>query len=242
MRRSILIAIVCLASLMDAAFAQAGEAAHVIAINILLLPDQTMRSHAHELNRQLRTNEPQGFAFDDTHVPHISLLHQYVREQDLPSIFAVVQRVLSQHRLNGLELTAKGLEHQSWNDKQVSSISVEKPRELDDVQSELVAALRSYRVQSGDGSAFVTSKSDSRIDPTTINYVATFVEKHTGENFKPHITVGLSNSEFAERLKAEEAARTPIKFKVQDVAVYQLGNVGTARKELWRASASASRR
>jgi hypothetical protein len=239
MGRSILIAILCLISLMGTA--QADEAGHVIAINILLLPDQTLQSHARELNRELRTNDPQGFAFDDTHVPHISLLHQYVRERDLPSVFAAVERVLSQHPLAGLELTTKGLEHQPWNDKHVSSISLEKPHELDGVQNELVAALRSYRVQSGNASAFVTSASDRHIDPTTLDYVATFVGKHTAENFKPHITVGLSSAEFAEGLKADEAARTPIKFKVQDVAVYQLGNVGTARKELWRASASKAR-
>ena len=63
----------------------------------------------------------------------------------------------------------------------------------------------------------------------TIEYVRTFVPKRTGDGFEPHITVGISDAPPADSFD-------PTAFKVDALAVYQLGNIGTARKELWRHS------
>src|SRR5262245_23808657 len=83
----------------------------VVAINVLLLPDQQMSARARDLNRRLRETYPDGFALDDSHVPHISILHLYVRDGDLPGIFAAVHRVVVERSVVGIELTAKGLRH-----------------------------------------------------------------------------------------------------------------------------------
>ncbi len=232
MFRSTLLAILCLMMLMDAARGEdRSSLADSIAINVLVLPDRPMREHVQRLNRQLRANDPQGFALDDSHVPHLSLLHIYVRSDDLPRVIEAVSGVLSRHPVVGMSLEAQGLEHQPWSGREMSSVAVRKRTELTQVQDALVTALRPFRTPSADATAFVGSD----VDDATVQYVAGFIENQTGRKFKPHITVGLSDEDFAERLRVGQAEVGPADSNVETVAIYQLGNAGTARKELWRA-------
>jgi hypothetical protein len=46
----------------------------VIAIDIALEPDAAMMRRAEAANETLRQNFPQGFALDDTHHAHITVL------------------------------------------------------------------------------------------------------------------------------------------------------------------------
>jgi 2'-5' RNA ligase len=194
---------------------------------VLLLPDQAIGNRARQINDHLRQGYPQSFALNASHVPHISILHRYVSEESLPKVYAAVGQVAATHPLAGLTLTASGLEYSQWQGHQITSITVQKTPQLSALQNELVAALRPYEVKSGGADAFVTTASEPNIGEQTIEYVRTFAEKRTGDNFKPHITLGLSDARPADELQ-------PMQFKVDALAVYQLGNVGTARKELWR--------
>lgn len=220
---------------MVATLAMSGPAvaaeADVVAINILAVPDRLMRDHASQLNERLGHAHPKSFAFDESHVPHISILHRFVAAKDLPRIYAAVERVLSQHPLAGKELTATGLEHSRWDGADVVGIKLETNPELAALQTDLIKALQPYPKPSGGRDAFVTSPGPPDIDAKTIQYVTTFEQEQVGDRFKPHITIGLVGS-----AKAEQRAlsTTPMKFTVEAVAIYQLGNVGTARKQLWR--------
>ena len=64
-----------------------------------------------------------------------------------------------------------------------------------------------------------------------IEYVDDYVPKQSGKNFNPHVTVGVGREEFLKQLKAEPF--DGFTFKVDGVAVYQLGDFGTAAKKLW---------
>lgn len=212
----------------------AQEQAPVTAINVLVLPDKPMQTRAQQLNERLRKDQPKSFALDATHAAHISLVHEFVRTQDLPKVYSDIERVLSRHPLVGRELTVRGLEPTPWNGAQMLSVSLEKSPELTATQEQLVQALRPYAVDTGGAEAFVTSKDERDINDETIKYVRTYLDKHTGEGFKPHITIGIGDESSTEKLKPQLPAAE--KFKIADVAVYQLGNDGTARKELWRSS------
>ncbi|MGO4841251.1 hypothetical protein AB4144_54245, partial [Rhizobiaceae sp. 2RAB30] len=61
----------------------ADEPGSVTAVDILLDPDATMIQHAQAANERLRKSFPEGFALDETHQPHISVLQRYVRTADL---------------------------------------------------------------------------------------------------------------------------------------------------------------
>lgn len=63
--------------------AAAAEPNPVTAIDIALEPDATMIQHAMAANARLLKAFPKGFALDATHHPHISMLQQFVRTDDL---------------------------------------------------------------------------------------------------------------------------------------------------------------
>jgi len=206
----------------------------VIAVNVLLQPDQESSERAARLNGLLRHSDPRGFALDATHLPHISVLQGYVQAKDLAAIYDSVRRVSAQLPVAGRQLAVLGLEHKPWGHQEITNIKLAKTPELETLQADLVSAISPYLVKTGDGTAFLTSKEEPDVDGETIEYVRTFVQKHTGAAFEPHITVGISDADTARKVGAQHEALP--KLTIASVAVFQLGNVGTARKELWRQS------
>lgn len=202
----------------------------VVAIDVLIEPDAAMQAKAKSLNELLRKDYPSGFALDASHVPHVSLLHRFVRVEDLPKVYAAAERAVAKQALPG-QFHSTGLESAPWGDKAMTSIKVRKTPELSALQNELVIALAPYAVRSGDETAFVRTPDAPTVDSATIDYVTGFVPKRTGENFQPHITAGLSSAQFARGLSAKDFEST---FKPAGIAIYQLGNAGTARKLLKR--------
>jgi hypothetical protein len=79
------------------AFAQEAVAQQnpVTAIDIALEPDATMIQHARDANARMLKDFPKGFTLDATHHPHISLLQQFVRTDDLDKVYAAATAVLS---------------------------------------------------------------------------------------------------------------------------------------------------
>ena len=79
------------------AFAQGSVAQQnlVTAIDIALEPDATMLQHAKDANARLLKSFPKGFALDETHHPHITMLQQFVRTDDLDKVFATANEVLA---------------------------------------------------------------------------------------------------------------------------------------------------
>ena len=55
----------------------------LIAIDVLLEPDQTMIGKANAVNARLRGNYPAGYSLDATHAPHVTLLQRFVRAKEL---------------------------------------------------------------------------------------------------------------------------------------------------------------
>jgi hypothetical protein len=56
----------------------------VTAIDIALEPDATMIQHAKDANARLLKSFSKGFALDETHHPHVTMLQQFVRTDDAP--------------------------------------------------------------------------------------------------------------------------------------------------------------
>jgi hypothetical protein len=202
----------------------------VVAINVLLELDGKILDVAQRDNQRLRATNRESFAFDATHVPHISLLHRFVRQRDLPAVYAAAERAVAEKHVTALTLTATGLEITPWEDAMIVSITVQKTPELDRVQDALVRALAPFSVEQADEYAFARTMTSMHVDSTTLDYVATFVPQRVGKDFKPHITVGLTDSQTAQRMQSEAFAQ--ISFHPSGVAIYQLGNLGTARRRL----------
>ena len=85
------------------AFAQQNP---VTAIDIALEPDATMVQHAKDANARLLKSFPKGFALDETHHPHVSILQQFVRTDDLDKIFEAADAIMVKEKPTAWTLKA----------------------------------------------------------------------------------------------------------------------------------------
>src|SRR5882757_856044 len=90
----------CLLILFSFSFNVAIGQTNVIAIDILLNPDQTMLDSAKAYNALMRQNYsgPGSFSLDAIHTPHVSVLQCFVDKSNLKKVFDAVDKVVkSEH-------------------------------------------------------------------------------------------------------------------------------------------------
>ncbi len=221
---------VVLGSLLGSAETARAQLHPVTAIDIALDPDATMIQHAVAANARLLKVFPKGFALDATHHPHITILQCYVRTADLDKVYAAAGKVLAKEAVVGWTLAAFKYYYSPSKELGNASIGVKPTDNLLKLQQKLVAAIVPVTVQTGTAAAFVTTPEEPEINQPTIDYVAAFVPKQTGKNFNPHVTIGVATGEYLKGMLAEPF--DAFTFSPAGVSVYQLGNFGTARKQL----------
>lgn len=202
----------------------------VTAIDIALEPDATMIQHAEAANARLLKVFPKGFSLDVTHHPHISILQRYVRTADLDKIYAAAGKVLADEKVTSWKLKAFKYYYIPWKDIGLAGIVVEPTDDLLRLQQELIDAVAPFTEKTGTAAAYVTTPEDPEINQPTIDYVAAFVPEATGKKFNPHVTIGIAPQDYLKEMLAEPF--DVFTFSPASASVYQLGNFGTARKEL----------
>jgi 2'-5' RNA ligase len=222
----------------QASFGQAHEqdpkiASDVTAIDILLAPDEVMMDRAKAANARLRADYPDGFALDATHAPHVTIIQRFVRTSDLDKVYAAVAKVLADENPSAWELKATRYYDIPEEKMSVVGIVIEPTTDLLRLQQKLIDAASPYTSDKGTAEAFALRPDGKTISYARelIDYVATFVPKASGKNYNPHVTVGLGTQEFVDKLKAEPFQS--FTFKARAVAVYKLGEFGSAQKLLW---------
>jgi hypothetical protein len=208
-----------------------SDADRVIAIDVLLEPGPVMAAKAQAANAKLRADYPHGYTLGRDQVAHITLVHRYVREKDLPKIEEAVSKVAAKERPLQWQLTANGFGYSIWVGLATTVINIERTPELDRFAADIVKAVEPFTIEKGTVAAFHTSRELPKIDDKIVDYVANFVPNSSGNNYKPHVTIGVAHEEFVKKLKAEPFDK--FTFKPAGVAIYQLGNFGTAQKKLW---------
>ena len=109
----------------------------------------------------------------------------------------------------------------------VAVLVVERTSELVRLHNKITDAVAPFSVSGGTPAAFVGADAVAG----TVDWVETFVPKSSGENYSPHITAGIATEAFLEQLKAPPFE--PFPFRPDALAVFQIGNFGTAAKKLW---------
>jgi len=230
MKRLIVGFIIGLGSLLGFAETSNAQQSPVTAIDIALEPDETMIQHAQAVNAQLRKNHPKGFALDASHRPHITILQRYVRSVDLDNVYAAVNKVLEKEKVDSWQLKAFEYDFIPFKGIGIAGIGIQPTDNLLRLQQELIDAVAPFTEETGTAAAFVTTPEDSEINQPTIDYVAAFVPRSTGQHFVPHVTVGVATQLYLEEMLAEPFEA--FTFSPTSASVYQLGNFGTARKKL----------
>jgi len=202
----------------------------VTAIDIALEPDAAMIQHAEAANARLLKVFPKGFSLDATHHPHISMLQRYVRTADLDKVYAAAGKVLADEKVTSWKLKAFKYYYIPWKDIGLAGIVVEPTDDLLRLQQELINAVAPFTEKTGTAAAYVTTPENPEINQPTIDYVAAFVPEATGKKFNPHVTIGIATQDYLKEMLAEPF--DVFTFSPASASVYQLGNFGTARKEL----------
>jgi phosphoserine phosphatase len=218
----------CVSVVVQTVSAQTATDDKVIAIDVLLEPDQTMISGAGAINARLRGDYAAGYELDATHSPHVTLLQRFVRTKDFDAVTAAVTKVLVAERPTELQLKAQGLEYVVWGGLAVTAIVVERTPELMRLQQKIVDAVAPFSVNGGTASAFFGTDANAE----TMGWVEAFVPASSGEKYLPHVTAGVASEAFVKKMKAEPFEA--FTFKPAGVAIYQLGNFGTAAAKLWQ--------
>jgi len=200
------------------------------AIDTLLDPDQTMVQKAIAANVRLRQSFPKGFALDETHQPHISMLQRYVRTSDLDKVYGAVEKILADERPATWKLTAYKYYFIPWRNIGLAGIVIRPTEDLRRFQQKLIDAIAPFTAKTGTAAAFVTTKEDPDINKPTIDYVAKYVSADSGAKFSPHVTIGVASQAFLKKLLKEKF--DDFTFSPTGVSVFHLGNFGTAREKL----------
>ena len=167
----------------------------LLAIDVLIEPDAAMTARAKAVNAQLRQNYPAGYALDATHLPHVTLVQRYIRASDLEAVKAAIAKALHSEDLAGLRLNSTGYITNTWGQTGIALYDVELTPQLRQLESRIVGAIQPFAVTGGTAEAFVRSPNE-QIDPKTIQWVEEFVPVHSGQNYEPHVTLGLAHPDF----------------------------------------------
>ncbi len=123
------------------------------AIDILILPDDTMITHAKEWNARVRKKLASGFALDSSHTPHITLLQRYVHTAHLEDVYRVVGEALTAAPVATLEFTGVKLAHMEMAATPgvggLAGLLVQASPAVIDLQSALITALELYTALTG---------------------------------------------------------------------------------------------
>ena len=203
----------------------------VTAIDVLLEPDATMVQAAEAANARLRQGYDKGYALDAKHAPHITLLAAFRGHQGLGRSYRCGDQGARVRATAAWRLNATGYNYAMWAGVAVTVIVVERSPGLIELQEKIIQAVTPFAVDGGTAEAFATSPESPDINPDTVRYVETFVPDATGAKYFPHVTVGVAEEDFVKTLMAEPFK--PFQFSPAGVAIYQLGNFGTAQKKLW---------
>ncbi|MFO1001680.1 MAG: haloacid dehalogenase-like hydrolase [Planctomycetaceae bacterium] len=200
------------------------------AIDVLLQPDATMLKHASANNARLRAEFPAGFALDEAHTPHITILQCFVRTEDLDRTYAAVERVLANAEITSMKLEAFKYYYAPAGGVGVAGICAKPTPKILKLQEEIICAAKPFIVENGGIDAFTAAHDNTATDTALIEYVSTFVQKMSGENFNPHVSSGVAPVAYLDSMIAEPFET--FSFSPTGAAIYQLGPFGTAARKL----------
>ncbi|MCB0465251.1 MAG: 2'-5' RNA ligase family protein [Aequorivita sp.] len=207
-----------------------------IAIDVLLIPSEEMYAQSLQLNALINQNNPETIKLDENHMPHITLLQCFIKEEDLPNVINALE---VNNVFEGLfktikndSLKAERLFYNEDKEESFSMIAVEKSDFLLKIHEKIIELVQPYTVKNGSQISFIQNPDGSSISESTITYVPEFIEKYSYDNFDPHISLGVAQTKLLDSL-AENIFK-PIQFKAASLSVYQLGDHGTAQKLLWK--------
>ena len=202
----------------------------VVAVDVVLEPDETMTVRARGVYARLLAVYPEGFALDADHQPHVTILQRFVRAADLTDLYAAANNVFASEDPTAWTLRASKAYYIPSPPIGLAGIVIEPTDDLLRLQQKLIDTMSPYTVPTGTVDAFASTQQGRDIQEFLVQYVATFVPAASGENFNPHVTTGAGPQTYLDGMMAEPFEA--FAFSPVGASVYQLGTFGTAQKKL----------
>lgn len=186
-------------------------AVEMVAVNVaLLLPPATV-ARVDAFNASLVADRPDGFRFDATHLPHLTLAQLFTRRSNLDRL---AERV---------RLTLKGRPPLPLRTGRLACgrttavIEIANTAALQRLHERLMATVSAFEERSGTAEAFFSNAEPAR--PADVEWVTRFRTAASFERFAPHLTLGVGE------LTSFEA----LSFVAHRVALCHLGRFCTCR-------------
>ncbi len=204
----------------------------LVAIDIAIEPDATMVQRSLADNARLRQSFPQGYTLDETHHAHVSMLQRFVHETDLEKVYTAIAEAAATENPPSWKLKAHKYYYIPAGPVGLAGIVVEVTNDLLRLQQKLVDGVAPFSVATATADAFfkLPSEPDLHEVPLLVEYVGKFVPDHSGQNFMPHVTIGVGTKQYLDAMLT--APFEAFTFSPAGASVYQLGDFGTARKTL----------
>lgn len=203
----------------------------IIAIDVLLTPSEEMRVQAIQLNKLMKQNNPETIELDENHIPHITLLQCFIKEDNLQKVTRSLHGLFDDFKNESLKAESL-FYYKEEEEESFAMIAIEKNEPLQKLHEKTIELVKPFIVYNGKEKSFVPNPDKSPIGESTLTYVPEFIEKHSFGNFDPHISLGVAQKVLLDSL-AENVFK-PIDFKATSISIYHLGDHGTAQKSLWR--------
>lgn len=152
-----------------------------------------------------------------------------MRTAELEDVYDAVEKTVADTDMAALSYEITNIAHADWGfpgyGPTVPQVKV-SPKVLD-FQAKLLAAIEPFVESGGTAAAFVADPVEE-ISLTIIDWVENYVPAQIGKaNYLPHLTVGAAKFDDLKIIEAEPF--DPSTVHAVGVAVYHLGNNGTAR-------------
>ncbi len=185
----------------------------VLAVDLALLLPESLQAWCRRMNASLLRDEPAGFTFDATHLPHLTLVQQFVRRVDLEQFSQRVGSFLE----GKAPISLRGV----GSERGGSALRVEATAELQRLHEELMRLSAPFARSEGGLSAFYGDDEPAR--EADLRWVRGYFSQASFSNFAPHVTLGVGNNPFE---------MEPLQFLANRVGLCQLGRFGACRKVL----------
>ena len=184
----------------------------VLALDVAILLPRTLRRKVAALNETL-ASPPEGFRFDNTHLPHITLMQQFVATDRLEIFSRALGGLTRELKTLGLktgDVTYSGT---------CATWQVEPTSPLLELHRRLMDGLRPFNAGNGTLDSFVSGDTPPRLND--LDWVTQYHAQAAYDHFDPHITLGVGT---LRRLP------TPTRFSADQLALCQLGRFCTCRR------------
>jgi hypothetical protein len=192
-----------------------------IAVDIVLLPDETMTTRTIDANANLVPRCGRQIALDaEMCLPHVSLAMGCIEAEAIERVTELLAVMGSENPVGELMVTGVVTSLNSRGES-ISVFAVAKTQAVQRLHEQIMGAMQPYFSHDVNEAMIY---GDEPVTETTLAWIRSFREKAAFGAYFPHLTIGYGT--------VEQVMRFPRRFAASQLAVCHLGNHCTCRKVL----------